>query len=132
MLDEPPSSLVAVIEDDAVSRSALGRLLQDGGFEPALFSSAEAFLASRANRAWLCLIVDVHLTGMSGIDLQQRLRTEGCEVPMIITTGDRADMIRERAQQAGCIAFLLKPQRRCDPPASSITPTSPTDQGMTS
>jgi FixJ family two-component response regulator len=100
---------VAVIEDDAVSRSALGRLLQAGGFEPALFSSAETFIASRANRAWLCLIVDVHLTGMSGIDLQQRLRSEGCEVPIIVTTGDRADMIRERAHQAGCVAFLLKP-----------------------
>jgi FixJ family two-component response regulator len=109
MLDEPPSSRVAVIEDDAVSRSALGRLLQAGGFEPALFSSAETFIASWANRAWLCLIVDVHLTGMSGIDLQQRLRSEGCEVPIIITTGDRADMLRERAQQAGCTAFLLKP-----------------------
>jgi FixJ family two-component response regulator len=109
MLDDPPSSLVAVIEDDAVSRSALGRLLQAGGFEPALFSSAETFIASRANRAWLCLIVDVHLTGMSGIDLQQWLRSEGCEVPIIITTGDRADMIRERAQQAACTAFLLKP-----------------------
>jgi FixJ family two-component response regulator len=109
MLGEPPSSLVAVIENDAVSRSALGRLLQAGGFEPALFSSAETFIASWADRAWLCLIVDVHLTGMSGIDLQQRLRSEGCEVPIVITTGDRADMIRERAQQAGCIAFLLKP-----------------------
>jgi FixJ family two-component response regulator len=74
-----------------------------------LFSSAETFIASRANRPWLCLIVDVHLTGMSGIDLQQWLRTDGVEVPMIITTGDRADLVRERAQQAGCIAFLLKP-----------------------
>jgi hypothetical protein len=52
-------------------------LLQAGGFEPALFSSAETFIAARANRAWLCLIVDVHLTGMSSIDLQQRLRGEG-------------------------------------------------------
>jgi FixJ family two-component response regulator len=109
MLDEPPLSLVAVIEDDDVSRSALGRLLQAGGFEPALFSSAETFIASRATRAWLCLIVDVHLTGMSGLDLQLRLRREGCEVPIVITTGDRADMIRERAQQTGCTAFLLKP-----------------------
>jgi FixJ family two-component response regulator len=109
MLGEPRSSLVAVIEDDAVSRSALGRLLQAGGFESALFSSAETFIGSRANRAWLCLIVDVHLPGMSGIDLQQRLHDEGSEVPIIITTGDRAEMIRARAQQAGCTAFLLKP-----------------------
>jgi CheY-like chemotaxis protein len=46
---------------------------------------------------------------MSGIDLQRRLRSEGCDVPVIVCTGDRADMTRERAQQAGCVAFLLKP-----------------------
>jgi FixJ family two-component response regulator len=109
MSHEPAPTLVAVIEDDAVSRSALGRLLEAGGFEPALFSSAEAFLASQATRAWRCLILDVHLTGMSGIDLQRRLRSEGCDVPVIVCTGDRADMTRERAQQAGCVAFLLKP-----------------------
>jgi FixJ family two-component response regulator len=106
---EPTPALVAVIEDDAISRSALGRLLLASGFEPALFNCAESFIASQPTREWLCLIVDVHLTGMSGIDLQRRLRSEGCEVPIIITTGDRADTIRECAQQAGCTAFLLKP-----------------------
>jgi FixJ family two-component response regulator len=109
MPHEPTPALVAVIEDDAISRSALGRLLLAGGFEPALFDSAETFIASRSTRAWLCLIVDVHLTGMSGIDLQLKLRSEECEVPIIITTGDQTDLTRERAQQAGCTAFLLKP-----------------------
>jgi FixJ family two-component response regulator len=108
MVDEPTPTLVAVIEDDELSRSALGRLLRAGGFEPVLFDSAETFVASR-NRAWLCLVVDVHLTGMSGLDLQRNLRREGVEVPVIITTADRADVIRERAQQAGCAAFLPKP-----------------------
>jgi FixJ family two-component response regulator len=108
MVDEPTPTLVAVIEDDELSRSALGRLLRAGGFEPVLFDSAETFVASR-NRAWLCLVVDVHLTGMSGLDLQRNLRREGVEVPIIITTADRADVIRERAQQAGCAAFLPKP-----------------------
>jgi FixJ family two-component response regulator len=55
------------------------------------------------------VIADVHLTGMSGIDLQERLCREGCEVPIVITTGDRAEVIRERAQRAGCAAFLWKP-----------------------
>lgn len=102
-------ALVAVIEDDGVSRSALGRLLQAGGFEPALFDSAEAFIESPPDRALLCVIVDVHLTGLSGIDLQQRLRSEAPEVPIIVTTGDRRIAIRERARQVGCTAFLSKP-----------------------
>jgi FixJ family two-component response regulator len=109
MADERSLGVVAVIEDDAVARSALGRLLQVGGFESALFDSAETFIAARPDRAWLCFIIDVQLTGMSGIDLQRRLRSEGSEVPIIVTTGNRAEVIRERAQQAGCAAFLWKP-----------------------
>ena len=68
----PP--LVAVVEDDAMSRAAIGRLLRTGGFEPALFDSAEVFLASPLKRAAHCVIVDVHLAGMSGLDLQDKLR----------------------------------------------------------
>ena len=101
--------LVAVVEDDAPSRAAMGRVLQAGGFEPALFDSAEAFLEASPAPAPLCLIVDVHLTGMSGIDLQKRLRETGVAPPIIITTGDREDWVRIRAQQNGCAAFLQKP-----------------------
>jgi FixJ family two-component response regulator len=100
---------VAVIEDDDLERGALGRLLQASGYEPALFTSAETFIASRQTRTWLCLVVDVNLTGMSGIDLQQTLSDEGSAVPIIMTTGSRVDAIRERAQRAGCVAFLWKP-----------------------
>jgi FixJ family two-component response regulator len=109
MLDDVRSGNVAIIEDDPVCRCALGRLLQAGGFEPALFESAEVFFGSWTNRRWLCLIVDVQLAGISGIELQERLRDAGSEVPVIITTGNRANLIRERAQQAGCAAFLWKP-----------------------
>jgi len=98
-----------VIEDDDVARSALGRLLQVGGFETALFDSAETFIAAAASSRWLCLIVDVQLAGMSGIDLQQRLRSEGSEVPVIVITANRAGILRERAERAGCVAFLCKP-----------------------
>lgn len=109
MVHERSSAFVAVIEDDQIARAALGRVLQVGGFETAFFDSAEAFIASRPNAALLCLIVDVHLTGMSGIDLQRKLHSAGSDVPIIITTGDRADVIRERAREAGCAAFLWKP-----------------------
>lgn len=102
-------TVVAVIDDDVASRQAISRLLQMGGFQPALFDSAETFIASRPVAALLCVLADVHLTGMSGIDLQRKLHDEGSTVPIIITTGDRAEMIRERAEEGGCAAFLWKP-----------------------
>jgi FixJ family two-component response regulator len=105
--EQPP--IVVVIEDDDGTRAALGRLLRAGGFEPALFDSAETFIASRLDRAPLCLIVDVHLTGMSGLDLQDRLRRQRSQIAIIVTTADRRQVIRQRAQNAGCAAFLSKP-----------------------
>ena len=109
MLDECGRGLVAVVEDDDIERTALGRLLDAAGFEPALFESAETFLAAKPDREWICLIVDVQLTGMSGLDLQQTLRSEGTEAPVIIITAKATEAIRERAEQAGCAAFLTKP-----------------------
>jgi FixJ family two-component response regulator len=109
--DTGSRGLVAVIEDDDTARVALGRLLAAAGFEPALFGNAETFLASKRDRGWLCLIVDVHLAGMSGIDLQCRLRSERSSTPVIVITANETDMIRERAEQAGCVAFLTKPCR---------------------
>jgi FixJ family two-component response regulator len=109
MSGERRGAHVAVIEDDDLERGALGRLLQADGFEPDLFASAETFIASRQNQTWICLVIDVHLTGMSGLDLQRKLREEGSAVPIIMTTGSKADAIRERAQQSGCVAFLWKP-----------------------
>jgi FixJ family two-component response regulator len=108
MCGERGPAVVAVIEDDAVERRALGRVLTLAGFEPALFDSAETYLASPPDHAH-CLIIDVHLTGMSGIDLQRKLRAEQSTVPIIIMTGNRSDVIRERAVHAGCAAFLRKP-----------------------
>ena len=101
--------LVAVVEDDDSARNALGRLLEAGGFETALFDSAESFIASRAPHDCLCLVLDIHLTGMSGIELQRRLRAEGSRLPIVMVTGSRAAVVREYAERAGCSAFLLKP-----------------------
>jgi FixJ family two-component response regulator len=102
-----PPVVVAVVEDDAPSRRALGRLLLAAGFEPVLFESAEAYIASSAAPA--CLIVDVHLPGMSGIELQQRLRAAGAAPPIIVTTASHESVMMERAQQNGCAAFFWKP-----------------------
>ena len=103
------SPLVAVVEDDAPSRAALGRLLRAGGFEPALFPSAEAFIDAPLERNPLCLILDVQLGGISGIDLQRRLRAAGSAVPIIVITALRDESLRNRAEQTGCTAFFWKP-----------------------
>ena len=109
MVDEKTPALVAVVEDDVPSLVALGRLLRAGGFEPALFHSAEAFIDAPPDRPPLCLIVDVNLGGMSGIELQRHLRQSGSAVPIIVTTGRREEAIRIRAEATGCTAFLWKP-----------------------
>ncbi len=101
------SVVVAVVEDDAPSRTALGRLLWAAGFEPALFESAEAYI--EASPTPTCLVVDVTLPGMSGIELQQRLRAAGPAPPIILMTSSFEPAIQRRAQQNGCAAFFWKP-----------------------
>jgi FixJ family two-component response regulator len=109
MSDQATRALVAVVEDDDLSRTAMGRLLAAGGFDAALFESAEAFMTAPPARTPVCVIVDVHLRGMSGIDLQSRLRRDGSSVPIIVTTGHREPAIQDRAVRNGCSAFLWKP-----------------------
>ena len=107
MMQAKPPRLVAVVEDDAPARTALGRLLRAAGFDPVLFESAEAYLD--AAPAPTCIVVDVKLPGMSGIELQQRLRAAGAAPPIIVTTASRDTVLEERAQQNGCAAFFRKP-----------------------
>ena len=107
MSTSKPPVVVAVVEDHAPSRTALGRLLRAAGFEPALFESAEAYIAASAAPA--CIMVDVYLPGMSGIELQQRLRAAGASPPMIVTTSSHATVIEERARQNGCAGFSGSP-----------------------
>ena len=107
MISSQPPLVVAVVEDDAAARKALGRMLQAGGFEPALFESAEAYID--ASPAAVCIVLDVQLPGMSGIELQHRLRAAGNAPPIIVTTASREAALRERAEQNGCARFFLKP-----------------------
>jgi FixJ family two-component response regulator len=109
MVEEATDPVVAVVDDDGPARIALGRLLRAAGFDTALFDSAEAFIASPPPRRPLCLVVDVDLGGMSGIDLQRHLHQTGSAPPIIVITGHREDAIRARALREGCIAFLWKP-----------------------
>jgi FixJ family two-component response regulator len=101
--------LVVVIEDDAGERLAIGRLLSAGGFAPAPYASAEEFLAAPPDEAPLCLLLDIHLRGMTGLDLQDRLNASGATIPIIVITASSDARLQTRAETAGCAAFLRKP-----------------------
>jgi FixJ family two-component response regulator len=103
--------LVVVIDDDPASQKTLARVLRVGGYEAAVYASAEEYLAAPPQSSPLGLLLDVHLGGMSGLDLQRRLRAEGSTVPVIIITAFDDAGGREQAERLGCTAYLQKP---CD------------------
>lgn len=101
--------LVVVIEDDLASQKTLTRVLRAGGYAAATYASAEEFLASPPRSAPIGLLLDVHLGGMSGLDLQRRLKKEGSTLPVIIITAFDDARSREQAERLGCVAYLRKP-----------------------
>jgi FixJ family two-component response regulator len=101
--------MIGVVEDDPSFLRALRRLLSAAGFSVATFASAEEFLASDSAGATSCLVLDVHLGGMSGFDLQQSLATAGAPIPTIFITAHDDPITCERAQSG--VAYLRKPFR---------------------
>ena len=101
--------MVCVIDDDDSLLRALRRLLDATGFRVETFSSAEQFLASDHRGRADCLILDVHLGGLSGLDLQERLARSGVNTPVVIITAHDDPLTRERARRAGAIEYLRKP-----------------------
>ena len=87
----------------------MGRLLQTDGFEPVLFRSAEQYLEVGSVLCPLCLVLDLSLPGLSGLQLQERLRRTGHAPPIIVITSHRDAAIRALAEENGCAAFLVKP-----------------------
>jgi FixJ family two-component response regulator len=105
----PQAKTIAVVDDDCSLRAGLGRLLNAHGYATRLYESAEAFLALGAACEADCLLVDVDLGGMSGIELCGRLAAGGRAVPTILMTGFDDDAMRRRTLATGCVAYLLKP-----------------------
>jgi FixJ family two-component response regulator len=105
----PDTLTIGVVEDDASFLRALRRLLSGAGFSVATFASAEEFLASESAGATACLVLDVHLGGMSGFDLQQHLATAGTPIPTIFITAHDDPATRQRARSG--VAYLRKPFR---------------------
>ena len=100
---------IAVIDDNPSMLQGLNRLLSAYGFRVQTFVSAESFLGDIANCEADCLLLDVHLGGMSGIDLQRRLTSSGADLPVIFMTAIDNEATRQEAFDAGCIAYLRKP-----------------------
>lgn len=106
---KPASHVIALVENDLPTNRAFARLLRAHGFTVETFVSAELLLASATLDAADCLLLDIDLDGMSGLDLQQYLAREAITVPVIFITGRDEPGVRARARQQGCHAFLHKP-----------------------
>ncbi|SCW89699.1 Response regulator receiver domain-containing protein [Rhizobium mongolense subsp. loessense] len=100
---------VAVVEDDASMRRSVLRLLNAHGFLAEEYTSAESFLGRDVRNNVECLILDVDLGGMSGLELQRRLKDSGSGLPVIFITALEDDTLKVQATRAGCIAYLRKP-----------------------
>lgn len=101
--------LVSVVDDDESVRESLPDLLRELGFAARTFSSAEEFLLSDCVRETRCLILDIAMPGMTGLDLQQELRHRGQGIPIIFITAHKDEPIREQALRQGAVNLLYKP-----------------------
>ena len=106
---EQTSSLLAILDDDKSVQSALRDLTESGGMCTLCFDSAEQFLNSAARHTAACLIADIRMPGMSGIELQANLRTEQCRIPIIFITARGDIPLAVRAMKEGASDFFTKP-----------------------
>jgi FixJ family two-component response regulator len=101
--------LVVVVEDDADMSRAMNSMLSAAGFETSMHRSAEALLASGVPTATTCLVLDVHLPGMSGFDLYERVLATMAHRPVVFMTAFDEAAAQERSKKAGAVAYLVKP-----------------------
>jgi FixJ family two-component response regulator len=109
MVTEIKSKLVAILDDDELMRSALQGLLKAVGLPAEAFVSAEEFLNSGQQHQVACLIADIRMPGMSGLELQAKLNAERCRIPIIFITAHGDEKLRMQALRAGAVEFLAKP-----------------------
>jgi FixJ family two-component response regulator len=102
------AALIAVVDDDRALGEAMSSLLRSEGYRCAIFDSAEAFLASGSLRDVHCMLLDVCMPGMSGLDLHQTLLRMNCGIPVIYVSAAHEASWRERAFAQGALAFLAK------------------------
>ncbi len=109
MVTQHKPKLVVVVDDDDSMRSAVQDLLEAVGLPASGFASAEEFLSSGKQHETACLITDIRMPGMSGLDLQARLNAERCRIPIIFITAHGDEKMRLQARREGAVEFLSKP-----------------------
>ena len=107
MMAQP--TLVIVVDDNTGLLKSVARLLTHHGIDSRTFASAEALIDSGSAQTATCLLLDIHLGGISGIELQRRLAASGSKCPVIFMTANDDEATRNQAMDAGCIAYLSKP-----------------------
>jgi FixJ family two-component response regulator len=109
----PAAPLISIVDDDLTVRRALRRLVQAAGYTVETFASAREFLDASPLGRTSCLVLDVHLEGMSGFELAEQLAADRAAVPIIFITAHDDTPTRERVRQAGAAAYLPKPFDEC-------------------
>ena len=107
----PRVQLISIVDDDDALRNSLDDLIRSIGFRTQGFPSAEAFLSSDQACDTACLILDVRMPGMNGLELQRQMVAANWRIPIIFITSHADDDARARALEAGAVAFLYKPFR---------------------
>ena len=107
-MSAPCQTYVAVVDDDESVCRALSRLLRAEGIQPVSYLSAEEFLADSKRPQFDCLVLDIQLGGISGVELHRQLRASGSSTPVIYITAHDEPETREQAQSAGCAAYFRK------------------------
>ena len=105
----PRKPLVAIVDDDESMRRATSNLLESAGFATATFPNAEAFLGSRRRRGVACLVTDMRMPGMTGLELHESLVASRNDIATVIMTAYPDETTRARAHKAGVVCFLAKP-----------------------
>src|SRR4029077_4702634 len=101
--------MIAIVDDDDSIRSALQGLLESAELPAQSFASAEEFLQSGQRHQIACLIADIRMPGMSGLELQAKLNSEHCRIPIIFITAHGDEKMRMRGWRAGAVEFMAKP-----------------------
>lgn len=109
MASKESRRLVVIVDDDELVRESLNGLMKEAGFPALTFASAEEFLNSGKQEYTACLIADIRMPGMSGLDLQSRLNRDNLRIPIIFITAQGDEKMRMQALRAGAVEFLAKP-----------------------
>ena len=109
MTNKSTSQLVAIVDDDRSVQNALKDLLESAWLSARCFGSAEEFLESDERNETACLVADIRMPGMSGLELQSKLKAEGSRIPIIFITAHGDENNKIQAMKAGAVEFLSKP-----------------------